>query len=435
MRRALVLVALLALALAAPAGADPISHGATVLQRDAAADCRYAGGPCQPEADVSGWDATWTHRALAFQYALADALPLRDAPWIGTHNSFNSVAEMGPTLSDTDANQQLAIPDQLAIDVRSIELDLHSFAGRQVVCHARGADQGHAGCSVERDVSSVAAEIGTWLRAHRDQVLLLYLEDHLDGAADHDAATAALRAGLGDVIYEPSGPGCTKLPLALSRSDALAAGKQVIIVSDCGEGAAWQGIAFDWSSHVESGSPGGFRDFPDCGPDYTRSVYDTNLVRYFEDSTWLSEGVSFASGGADDPGITPATAAAMARCGVDLLGLDQLLPGDGRLDALVWSWARDEPRPGAGDCTVQRRDGRWEARSCDERHPATCSDGAGGWLVTLKPSRARDAAKLCAREGMTFAPPRTGYENALVRASSAGGTAWLNVRATWRPSR
>src|SRR3954470_16226838 len=390
MRRAALLTVVFVLALSAPAPATP--PGPADAGRDATATCRSAGGPCQPEADVSGWDQTWTHRALAFQYALAGDVGLRDAPWVGTHNSFNSIAEMGNTLSDTDANQQLSLLDQLAIDVRSLELDLHSFAGRQVVCHARGADQGHAGCSIERAVGPVVAEIGGWLRAHRDQVLLLYLEDHLDGAADHDAATAALRAGLGDVIYQPSGPGCTKLPLTLSRSAALAAGKQVIIVSDCGEGAAWQGIAFDWSQHVESGSPGGFRDFPDCGPDYTRSVYDTNLVRYFEDSTWLSEGVSFASGEGDDPGITPATAAAMARCGVDLLGLDQLLPGDGRLDALVWSWARDEPRAGAGDCTVQRPDGRWEARSCDERHPATCSDGAGGWLVTLKSARARDAA-------------------------------------------
>jgi hypothetical protein len=276
-------------------------------------------------------------------------------------------------------------------------------------------------------VSSVAAEIGTWLRAHRDQVLLLYLEDHLDGAADHDAATTAIRQSLGDLLYTPpQGAGCTKLPMSVSRDDILAAGHQVIIVSDCGEGAAWQGTAFDWSDHVENGSPGAFRDFPDCGPDHTRAVYDATLVRYIEDSTWLSAAV----GGGPEPGITPEIAAAMARCGVDLLGLDQLLPGDGRLDALVWSWARDEPRAGAGDCTVQRPDGRWEARSCDERHPATCSDGTGGWLVTLRSARAREAGKLCARERMMFATPRTGYENALVRASSNGATAWLNVRAT-----
>src|SRR3954452_23499508 len=332
-------------------------YGADVLARDGQAHCKAVGACASDEPAIAGYERSWTHRALAFQESLSRDLPLRDAPWIGTHNSFNSIAEMGPTLSDADSNQQLSLTDQLAIDVRSLELDLHSFAGRQVVCHARGADEGHAGCSIERGIEQVTSEIGGWLRAHRDQVLLLYLEDHLDGAADHDAATAQLLAGLGNVVYRPSGAGCTKLPLSLTRRGVLDAGKQVVIVSGCGEGAAWPGIAFDWSDHVESGGPAGFRDYPDCGPDYKRPTYDANLVRYFEDSTWLSEGVAFAGGEDDDPGITPQIAAAMARCGVDLLGLDQLLGGDGRLDALVWSWARDEPRVGAGDCAVMRADG------------------------------------------------------------------------------
>src|SRR3954469_8600450 len=352
MRRTLLLAALLVGTLCSTAAADPVPLGATVVERDAAGTCRSAGGPCQPEADVSGWSDTWTHRALAFQYALGNGLGLRDAPWVGTHNSFNSIAEMGNTLSDTDANQQLSLLDQLAIDVRSLELDLHSFAGRQVVCHARGADQGHAGCSIEREVAPVVAEIGGWLREHRDQVLLLYLEDSLDGAADHDAATAAIRSALGDAIYTPpAGAPCTKLPLSLTRDDVLRAGKQVIIVSGCGAGAAWPGIAFDWSAHVENGSPAAFRDFPDCGPDHTRAVYDSTLVRYFEDSTWLSATVD----GGEPGGLTPQVAAAMMRCGVDLVGLDQLLPHDGRLDALVWSWAPGEPSAATG-CAVQRTD-------------------------------------------------------------------------------
>src|SRR4051794_31138425 len=252
MRRALVVLAFFALCSTASAQsasdcgpASAVCYGPEVVSRDAAATCRQAGGPCQPEADVSGWASSWTHRALSFQYALAADVPLRDAPWVGTHNSFNSIAEMGNTLSDTDANQQLSLPDQLAIDVRSIELDVHSFAGRQVVCHARGADQGHAGCSIEKDFATVLGELGGWLRAHRDQVLLLYLEDHLDGPAEHDAAAATLRDQLGSAVFAPSGSSCTKLPLSLSRNDVLRAGAQVIIVSDCGEGAGWPAQAFD----------------------------------------------------------------------------------------------------------------------------------------------------------------------------------------------
>jgi len=102
------------------------------------------------------------------------------------------------------------------------------------------------------------------------------------------------------------------------------------------------------------------------------------------------------------------------------------------LAALVWSWAPGEPAA-SGDCAVQRPDGRWAARSCAEHHPATCTDGSGGWLVTLRSARFRDAARLCAREGMTFATPRTGYENALARASGNGATAWLSLSWT-RPA-
>src|SRR3954469_12315806 len=415
MRRTLVLAALLVAALCQTAAADPLTVGADVVARDVAATCRSAGGPCQPEADVSGWGDTWTHRALAFQYALGNDVPLRDAPWVGTHNSFNSIAEMGTTLSDTDSNQQLSLLDQLAIDVRSLELDLHSFAGRQVVCHARGADQGHAGGSIEREVGPVVAEIGGWLREHRDQVLLLYLEDHLDGAADHDAATAAIRAGLGDVIYEPpAGAGCTKLPLSVSRSDVLAAGRQVVIVSGCGDGAAWPGIAFDWSDHVENGSAAAFRDFPDCGPDHTRAVYDATLVRYYEDSTWLSATVD----GGEPGGLTPAIAAAMARCGVDLFGFDQLLPHDGRLAAVVWSGAPNEPRAGAGDCAAMGADGRWIADPCRTPRPLACrADADGSWSMAMG---------TCPR-GTRFAVPRTGYENSLLHVAAGGRTVRLAV--------
>ena len=46
---------------------------------------------------------------------------MRNAPFIGTHNSFNSVAEMGLTTATADPNQQLSIVDQLNLDIRAIE--------------------------------------------------------------------------------------------------------------------------------------------------------------------------------------------------------------------------------------------------------------------------------------------------------------------------
>ena len=57
-------------------------------------------------------DPAWTQRALALQYELGGDLGFRDAPWVGTHNSFNSTAEMGPTLSAQDSNQRITLVEQ-----------------------------------------------------------------------------------------------------------------------------------------------------------------------------------------------------------------------------------------------------------------------------------------------------------------------------------
>ena len=113
-------------------------------------------------------------------------MPLRNAPWVGTHNSFNSIAEMGPTLSDVDSNQQLSLTDQLRIDVRSLELDLHWFPSVSTSSSPRRLPRARpstTGCTIEKPLGPVFDEIAAWLRSHRDQVLLLYLEDHLPPAS------------------------------------------------------------------------------------------------------------------------------------------------------------------------------------------------------------------------------------------------------------
>lgn len=387
--------------------------------------------------DVGPFEGSWADRALALQYDLAGDVELRNAPWVGTHNSFNSVAEMGPTLSDLDANQQLTLVDQLRIGVRSLELDVHWFPGLRngsaerapVVCHARGAKEGHAGCTIENTLDVTLAPVARWLREHPGQVLLLYLEDHLEDAAGHAAGAAAVRSQLGDMLYLPpsGGAACDTLPLELTRDQVLAARKQVVVVSGCGVGAAWPAVAFDWSSpvHVES-RPRGFQDFPDCGPDFGRDTYESRIVRYYEDSTALTAGASTVGAQTVDDGITPATAARMARCGVDLTGLDQLLPDDGRLDALVWSWERDEPAADGGDCAVQAPGGRWHARDCGERHPVACRAADGAWTVAGPPVPAAAAPARCRAAG--HAVPRTGFENELLELAAGGGEVWLGQR-------
>jgi hypothetical protein len=420
-----LLAVLTAAALAVPAAAqDPTAAAdrfAEVAERDVAA----VTDPERHAAAVDAFEGSPAHETLGFQHALAGDVGMVDAPWAGTHNSFNSIAEMGPptpALSAQDSNQQLGLVDQLRIGIRSLELDVHLWLGRPAVCHA-GPD--HSGCTIEKSLDETLRPIEGWLREHPGEVVLLYLEDHLDTPEGYDAGAAVVRARLGHLLFEPQGSGCTDLPGTLTRDDVEAAGKQVVIVSDCGQGSGWPSVAHSWESHRES-RPVGFEGFPDCGPDFTREDYDTRLIRYFEDSTFVNAAGSQADATTPDDGLTPETTREMGRCGVDLLGFDQLVPGDGRLEALVWSWADGVPE--SGRCAVARgSDGRWEATSkcTGAARPQACRTADGGWTV----------AASCDRAGATWAVPRTARENALLAQAAGGKTVVLGLERTaggWR---
>ncbi len=384
----------------------------------------------------------WVQRALGFQYQLGSDLPLRNTPWIGTHNSFNSIAEMGPTLSVLDGNQRLSIEGQLRQGVRAIEIDLHWFPSLRgggfapVVCHSL---EGGVGCSIEKPLDTVLAEIGGWLREpdNRDQAILLYLEDDLaTGQEGYDASAEAIETELGDLVYRtPGGSRCSKLPLSLTRDEVIESGAQVLLVSNCGPGPAWSSLVFDWSGRVEQ-RPRGFTDFPACGSDFERAEYERGIVRYFEDSTMLS-----AATGSVDDGLTSPTVASMARCGVDVLGLDQLVYPDSRLAAAVWSWAPGEPGPAS--CAVQRVDaaqpfGRWHSRRCDLDRRASCRRD-GRWVLGRGKSSFQGAAAACRRVGGQLAVPRTGYEAQRLRLAMERAwvsEVWLGyrrLRGGWAP--
>src|SRR4051812_45271100 len=253
-----------------PSGAPCI--GAGKLAERLAAECRRAGRPaddCQmPLGHRVGRDVvehyrdSWLHRTAAFQYRLANGIALRDEPWLGTHNSLNSVSDP-PPLSKTDSNQQLTLPQQLDSDIRSLELDVHwvpslDAAGKHavVVCHGRGPDEQHLGCTNERRFAVELKQVAGWLAQHPTQVLLLYLEDELGDPAGYTETVGTLEQVLGTRIYHPrtqdyTAKGCADLPLGASRNDVRAAGKQVVLVGNCRSG--WASEVFGWDDvHVES---------------------------------------------------------------------------------------------------------------------------------------------------------------------------------------
>ena len=415
-----------------------------------AAECRRAGVadtkctlPLAHRVTQAATDAylqSWVHQTAQFQYALGDSLPFDEAQWIGTHNSFNSLADTF-TISHADSNQQLSLTQQLDIDVRAIELDLHyipqlgKLGQRAVaVCHGESPSQLDLGCTTEPLFSAVLPEVATWLNAHPSQVILLYLEDEMGKPAAYastiDTLDSVLRRPDGSsLIYRPKASdraanGCTPMPTDVSRDGVRAAGAQVVIVGSCAPG--WSADVFDWNaSHVESGSTSGYQAYPACDASYGAGVYDSEMVRYFEDSTLVSALLDPTRKPADPEALTPTKVQEMTDCGVNLFGLDQLLPEDGRIQATLWSWAPDEPSATAGRCALQRgTDGRWVAAPCTDTHPAACFDGST-WTVTATPVAFTEAASACEQAGSTFAVPRAGDQNSALHAA-AGGDVWVD---------
>jgi hypothetical protein len=428
--------------------------GADKLAEAAAAECRRLG---LPDADcvlplghevsneiVDAYRDTWLHGAAAFQYRLADRLPLLQSQWLGTHNSFNSGAD-SPTLSHTDSNQQLSLTQQLDLDVRALELDLHFIpslaapgSSAVVVCHGRGPDEADFGCTNEPAFSEVLPRIGEWLNAHPSEVVLLYLEDELGDPAGYSQTVSVLDSVLrrpdgSSLIYRPSAAemtdkGCANLPLGISRDEVRARGAQVVLVGNCRSG--WASDVYSWDdNHVESGSTPDYKPFPACDSTYDRGVYDSKFVRYYEDSTFVSAAVdpTESPAQAEADALTPARVADMTRCGVNLFGFDQLLPNDGRIEASIWSWLDGEPNRDGGDCGLQRADGRWLTAPCKSRHRAVCRAGTG---LTLTPRAVayKQAQSACRARGEAFDLPRTGYENSLLRQVAGGDGVWLRYK-------
>ena len=445
MRRLLLAALLAGLLFPQLAGADPLAGPQRVAEQaaaDTAAACRRDApatdeqcgtvplSPAVTEQALRDYGRSATHAALALQYALGNDVPFRHASWLGTHNSFNATTRQA-TVSGLDSNQQLSLTDQLRSDMRSVELDAHWFpsaaTGRYapVLCHAEGEDKAHAGCSTEPLLADGLAEVASWLRANPGQVVLLYLEDHLESDAGYAAGAAAVRSAFGSLLYAPGGSACTPLPLDRTRGDVLAAHKQVLVISGCHGGAGWNGAVFSGEARAKDETgPAGYGEDGSCDPARPPAAYDDHLLRVYEDSTAVSATTTMGSAP-----LTAKKAATLQRCAVDLTGFDQLLPGDSRLTASVWSWAPSQPA--SGGCVLQQADG-WHTSPCTGRHAFACRT-THGWTVDRAVTPMASARGRCS--GGQVGAPRYGWEAAQLQAAmrAAGLPAvWLGLKGTGR---
>jgi hypothetical protein len=381
-------------------------------------------------ARVDEFEAGWVHRALRLQAGLDEDQPLRLSLVPHTHNSGNATAYR-PTLATADPNQRYTVFDQLRMGIRGIELDLHWHVHPSgtpetdlkavVECHGRTEGAGplviHLGCTADRLAEEGLAEIAAFLALPgiEREVVLLYLENQLDGdPRAHDQISDAIERHLGDLVARPpAGQPCATLPYDTSRAELLAAGHQVLIVGNCGPGS-WGGWVHQRGSlWNERGNSAGYPAFPDCTADRTARQYDQRFIRVYEDSTWLSAMVGSGSQ------VTATDARNMVRCGVNMVGFDRLEPFDGRLEALVWSWAPGEPAADAGRCAAWGDDARFRSADCAEHRRFACRADGGAWIVPERSGRWTDGPAVCAETGDTLAVPSSGWDNEQLRLAAA----------------
>lgn len=302
---------------------------------------------------MSAESSRWVTQASSLQDDIEHSTPLNRMTLIATHNSYNSTAYQIPFIRSVDPNQTLSIPAQLDAGARSIELDIHwtrnyLFKQSILLCHGK---PDHTGCSVfDRPAKQGLKEIRYWLARHPDQMLILYLEQHLDG---HEEIMARqLKHYLGNYIYQPRGSysSCKALNGNLSRDTIIKSGKPLIILS---EGCNQKAIT--WNSLVFAGVKGGVANslieshadlFHASTSIFPSDPLHRGIWRIYEDRTHYSNWRH------PTRKIDPSSIREMISNRINWIAMDMLQNNDARLASRIWSWAPGFPHNPANQCAA-----------------------------------------------------------------------------------
>ncbi len=408
--------------------------------------CALASSDLVAESQLLRYEESDLHAAHVLQRELSADQPMRHAMYVSTHNSFNATAANSPpTLSGSDANQRYLVVEQLRMDVRGLELDVHWMPSpvdgrfRATVCHGNAQ---HAGCSFEKSLLQELQELRVWLDAHPGEVIVIDLENNMGqpldgptGASRYAEASAEIFSVLGDRLYlpgkHPAAPACGQgQPLEVSVNAVRAAGRQVIVYGSCSYEHEGQALMFDRTgTHVQTGA-GSYIDMQapdDCR--FTLEELDTRWVRFYEDGTM----VGAVTGVQRQASV--AEVREMARCNINMPSLDHLLPFDGRLAALLWSFD-PEALPGSVPGKVQmvhNEAGRFVERAAQGRglDKIACRSQGGGireaGTGSLNQTLWTVGDNACP-SGYLPGVPRNGFENELLRmAKAASGVAEVRL--------
>jgi len=365
----------------------------------------------------------WLKQGLKDQRTLTLWEPLGKFKSPGTHNSYNATDYKGSDpLHLADPNHYLTLEAQLEAGARMLEIDTWWYgpSGNIKLCHTL--------CHVEDQYLSEAAnEINQWLRRpeNRNEVLVLYVEDHADGRYDQMFTDfGQLTELMLPVPYEGAA-----FPDQLTPMDILSQGKQIVLIGVDGapSGHPLKQLNHGFIRSNQSVFDGRFTGYPTCDFGGTSAEQmDQRLTRLYEDQTNLATGVGLGRK------LNADQAKALTDCGFGLFGYDKMTTNDARLYSNVWSWGGGEPNDyGSGeDCAVQRADGRWNDDSCVKQYRFACQDErSGDWRITSATGTFDLGQLSCQTEFgnyFAFGVPKSGYYNRRLQDAANGQSVWIN---------
>jgi hypothetical protein len=349
--------------------------------------------PVRANSDVEMFQHTWVAKALKLQREIDLNIPLNNASMLATHNSENAISYQIPFIRYIDPNQILSLTDQLQMGVRNLELDVQWYTSSNLkkdilLCHGLND---HSGCSVfDRQVNEGLQEIRAWLQSHPHEMVLLYFDRGTALEGHELRLTAYLQEYLGEFIYKPTdltgnrdgNSNCVALPGSITKAEILKAGKQLLIVTKGCDGdnpgyqeqdqfpLKWNDYVFAGIGHVphheftflDSTIGNDFTPYPDCSSSTVFADDKDHSIpwRIFEDRTMLS---NFLNPGRQ---LLAADVKTMVNCGINWQTLDMLSVDDDRLIASIWSWAKDYPKSGQGNCAYYEKNTGIKNLACDQ---------------------------------------------------------------------
>lgn len=382
----------------------------------------------------------WRIKALRLQNKLDHDLPIGEALFIGTHNSFNAT-EYSDGTSYLDPNHKMSLYDQLDAGMVALELDVHrdtnannawvwEWESELMLCHRKHHNDIKDGiCSVaDRTLLEGLTEIKFWLEKNTQDVIFIYIEDFM-GKDDYQYAIKYLEQTIGDKVYRPPyGQGCVGMPMDVSKKDILASGKQVLLF---GASQTCSNTTRDWESWTYGGTAWDGDQAEKVRAGQGGSAREGRWLRYFEDRTDASSNLGDRTAsenihGSDMP--------LLMKQGANFIGLDMLgYASTDRITGAIWSWNGGEPNNynGAEHCAESHTNGRVNDYTCGSFKPFSCKNSQNEWYVTTGTGSWSEGKDMCSAETggeYRFSMPMTYNQNqALIQAKKHAGASrtWL----------